>query len=361
MAATTRLPVHHPYKAPSASNAEAFVMCGASHILPQSDRGGDYRDRGTEAHEALAAFINGRMPVTTLRGVQSVRDFNIGEVIEGVEDPEAEVAYAVNVKHKTVRRIGKDLGRNYGPLEKYEVPCTIDVLGRRKGRPFVRDWKFGTYGSWWQLLVQGMALAYGAIPDDEPAMEIDAGFVFIDANTNGAFYFEEKKTLTLEEIDQACDAIFSAWDRVEKAAADYAETGKAPPQAVGPWCKYCNAFTSCPAQFNLVGAMLGRLGDLETKLPSYTPQELGKAWEVYKAARDQLDRIGEAIKGAALHESIPLPSGKFLSMIECSGRVSVDKETAYATIKRLGGTDADCDAIMKRGRPYLTSKETRKA
>lgn len=348
-----------PFARPSASNVEAFVKCGASHVLPQSDKSGDYRDKGSEAHEPLAAFINGRVPITTLRGVLAVRDFNIGEVIDGTSGRKAETAYAVNVKTKSARYLGQDLGRNYGKLEPYEVPCTIDIQAEAGDRPWVRDWKFGTYASWWQLLVQAAALAY--LPE-QPEMEVDAGFVFIDGSTYGGFYFEEKKVLSLEEIDDACDALFHAWERVEKWGAAFKANPKdIPPQAIGSWCKYCRAFPSCPAQWQLTGALIGKLTGIEGALPNYSPQETGLAWQKIREVKNILERVEEAVKGQALRTPVPLPNGKFLHMVECQGRASVDKDVAEATIKRLGGTDEDLNNIWKRGRPYLTAKELRKA
>lgn len=354
--------VEMPFARPSASNAEAFVKCGASHVLPQSDKHGDYRDKGSEAHEPLAAVINNRVPQTTLRGVMAVKDFNLGEVLEGTHTRRAETAYAVNVKEKTARYLGQDLGRNYGKLEPYEIPCTIDVEAKLSsdGRPWIRDWKFGTYASWWQLLVQGMAIAYGAADDEEPAYEVDAGFVFIDATVHGAWYFEEKKILSLEEIDEAAEALYNAWQRVEQWGQAFQESKTVPPQAVGDWCKYCKAFTSCPSQWKLVGALLNDLTGIEQSIPEYTPEDMGLAWAKVRSVKAQLERIEDAIKGAALREAVPLPSGKYLQMIECQGRVSVDKDIAQQTIRRLGGSDADIDAIWKRGRPFLMPKETRK-
>lgn len=350
----------------SASNAEAFVMCGASHVLPQNDAHNDYMYRGSEGHEPLAAAINKRTPKTTDRGVAMVKDFPLDLVLEGVGMRKAEGAYAVNVKEKSVRYIGMDVGRNYGELRKYEVPCTLDVQGYKDARLYIRDWKFGRTGAWWQLLVQCMAVAYGASPSDEPAGEVDAGFVFIEGETGGRVFTEDARIVSLEEIDEACDKMVVAWDRVEKFAdhmAGFAEKGMAfqPNTVSGSWCTYCGAYDACPSKWAMSKALLGKLLGSEEALAEMTLDEKGRLWEVTREAKRVIENIQEALKGTAVLEGcLPLPSGKFLTMIECDGRVSVDKDLAAKKIRALGGSAEDVLGIMKRGRSYTTSKETNK-
>jgi hypothetical protein len=135
----------------------------------------------------------------------------------------------------------------------------------------------------------------------------------------------------------------------------YEKTGKKPPTAVGPWCKYCKAFVSCPAQMNMVAALLGDLSRIEQSVAQYEDEDFGVAWTRLREAKQALERIEDAIKGAALRAPVPLPTGKFLHMVECAGRTSVDREAAWALVKRLGGTAEEFESCLKRGRPYLTA------
>lgn len=351
------------YRTPSASKAEAFLKCPSSAILPGADRGGEHRDVGTEAHEALAGVINKRVPQTTLRGILAIRDFDLGAVLKKSDTHKAEAAYAVNVKTKTSRFLGLDLGRNYGPLKPFEIPCTIDVHGltREGRRPWIRDWKFGSYASWTQVLVQCAAVMYGDIEDD-PEGECDAGFCFIDPDTHGADHFEDSRIVHLEEVDQCIEGLYQAWCEIEEHAAAWRDEQIVPPATIGAWCKYCPSIVSCPSQMSMVKALTDTsVRDIMVeKLGELSPVELGNAWAKTRQIRDLLERIEDAIKAAATQSPVPLPSGKVLRMVEASGRSNIDKGLAYALVRRLGGTDEDFKSIVKRGKPYMTAKETKK-
>jgi hypothetical protein len=351
------------FKQPSASNAEAFVMCGASHVLPQSDTTGDWMARGNEGHEALAAKINGRPPKDgTARGEELISKFPLETVLKGVDKStiDAEMAFAVNVKTKTVRILGRDIGRAYGDLQDFEIPTTLDVVGMKDGQPWIRDWKFGKSSSWWQLLVQAMAVAYGASADDEPADYVDAGFVMIEGETGGRVYHEDARIITLDEIDGAAEKLLESWGRVARMATDLKNRGQIPPTTSGAWCTFCGAYPYCPNKWQMAKALLGEVSTMgPDMIAALDRTQMGVLWAKINEAKRMLETAQEAVKGAALREEqgIPLPNGKRLVMVEAQGRKSIDADLAAQTIRRLGGTQEDVDKIMKRGRPYTVAKE----
>ncbi len=73
-------------KRPTASNAEAFVRCTSSHVLPQHESYQSYTDHGTEGHLLLCGVINlvpgasGRLE-TFIPGIGA----KLSEAMDGVE------------------------------------------------------------------------------------------------------------------------------------------------------------------------------------------------------------------------------------------------------------------------------------
>lgn len=344
-------------KLPSASNAEAFVMCGASHVLPQSQKHNDHMYRGTEGHEPLAARLNGKIPGGTERGLQFVHDFPLDLIMRGVSKWRGEAAFAVNVKTKTSRLIGVDIGRNYGALEKYEVPCTLDADGVKADRPWVRDWKFGVTSSWWQLMIQCMALAYD--DPETPLAEVDAGFVFIDGETRGAEYREDSRIVSLEEIDTAADKMAAAWDRVEAMVADF-DAGSELSTTEGTWCTYCGAFPYCPSKWNLARSILGMSVRTDNELGAMTQEEQGRLWSVLKERQKLIESQLDVLKISAAVQPLPLPNGKQLVMLRTKGGERIDKKEALRVLKELGASDDDYAAVIKKSADYQQAKEIKK-
>lgn len=348
-------------KQPSASNAESFVMCGASHVLPQSQKHNDYMHRGTEGHEPLANRLNGKVPGGTERGLEFVKDFPLDVVMAGVTKWRGEAAFAVNVKTRTSRFIGINVGREYGKLEKYEVPCTLDADGVKADRAFLRDWKFGITGNWWQLLIQCMALAYD--DPENPLSEVDAGFVFIDGETRGAEYHEDSRIVSLEEIDDAADKMVAAWDRVEEMDRNYKAaaglTGGLPTQE-GSWCQYCGAFPHCPSKWSIarsIGSMAPTTGAI---LSAMTQEEQGALWQVLRERKKMIEDTMEVLKISAAVQPLPLPNGKQLVMLRMKGGERVDKKEALRVLKELGASDDDYAAVIKKSADYQQAKEIKR-
>ena len=345
-------------KQPSGSNAEAFARCTASHVLPQSDSHNDYMDRGSEGHEPLAAAINARTPKTTDRGMALVREFPLARVTEGVTERRAEAAYVVNVEKRSSQFLGTDIGRDYEKalgrkLRRHEIPTTLDLDGYR-GRRYIRDWKFGKSASLYQLLVQGMAVAY------EPGaaiVEIDAGFVFIDGETHGRVWEEDKRILSLEEIDCAADQLVRAWKRADEMEEAIAKNLPVT-TTEGSWCIFCGAYPYCPAKTRLVRHLLDEIAADEA-VAALTAEQCGQAWAKLQEIRKLADRMYEALKGRAMVEPLPLPNGKRLRMVDIPGRRMVNLEEATKLLEELGATPEQVAKVIKKGASYQSPKETK--
>jgi hypothetical protein len=339
---------------PSASNAEAFLECGVSHILPAHNTNNKYAAKGTENHDKLTAAINKRPFSGTFHAVAK---FPLAKITEGVGMLRAETAYAVNVKTLKSRFIGLDIGRNYGPLEDYEIPVSLDIEGLKEGTPWIRDWKFGRTASKVQAVVQAMARAFD--PSLSGVMEVDAGFIFIDADTMGEVWYPERHVFTLEDLDEWADRFVKAFDRVGKLAEDI-KTGTARTNE-GDWCTYCAALPLCPAKTALVRAMLPEINELGHDIEALTVDQCGQAWSklqmIYKlAAKVENDLKGRLEAG----DSFPLPNGKLLEWTKTSGYKYLDKEKGIALLRELGASEEQLAAVMKERKDSYGAKEKKR-
>lgn len=101
----------------SASSLWRVALCPASATLPRKERAYPDAKRGHAKHAKLRASL----------------------------PPEAigEIAFAYDVLAERAREVGRDIGRDYGPLADSEIPGTADVLLVESDHVRVTDWKTG--------------------------------------------------------------------------------------------------------------------------------------------------------------------------------------------------------------------------
>lgn len=343
---------------PSGSNCEAFVNCTSSHVLPQRNESSATAQKGTDGHAPLTEVINAKRWAVpgALRGTM-VEKFPLEEVLRDVGLVRAEAAYAVNVKYKTVRFIGLDIGRNYGELGDYEVPVSLDADGFRHGRPWLRDWKFGRYSSVWQLSVQGMAVAFPRKEKPSVEPEVDAGFVYIDADTRGEEWEEERHVLYLSELETAADELVRAFDKVASIRAAL-DRGEVPRLATGSWCKYCGAHPYCPAKWSMVRAAMGELQSLQDMVGAMTVEKCGKAWEWVSEVERFCTKAKETLKERMETEPFPLSNGKLIELRKTKGWAYFDREPTRRLLKAKGATEEEIKGVMKARADAMTPRET---
>ncbi len=342
---------------PSASNAEAFAMCTVSHVLSQRSEKAERSDKGTDGHEPLTAIINHRACANE-RGKSMVAKFPLAKVLEGVGLARAEAAYAVNVKTKTVRFVGIDIGRNYGELADYEVPTSLDVEGFKDGKRWIRDWKFGTHSSLWQLYIQAMCAAYPSKEKPSCEPEVDGGFVYIDGDSCGEHYEVEEHTLYLGDLDDAADQMVKAFDRVEEIHTSLA-ANIIPKLAEGPWCKYCSAFPACPAKWRLAKAMIDEL-DVSDQLAAMTAEQVGRVYTKYQECKRLLEQLNETLKLRIENEPAPLANGKLVKLSKTKGWAYPEKAPTLRLLDQLGATKEQVAGVMKVRSDSYSLKEMKR-
>jgi hypothetical protein len=356
-------------KHPSASNAEAFVRCTASHVLPQHEAYLARTESGTDNHDVLTGVINKRLGAAE-RMAKLWPGFAFAELVSGVDALTAELAFVVNVKERTSRCVGKEIGREYAkalgrPLTAYELGVSLDAAGVKNGVHWVRDWKFGRYSSWWQLYIQAMAVLWQ--PGQANALEVDAGFIhLLDEGEEDApemRSMEDAHPLYLVDLDDRADELVKAFEyasRLEALIGDGSLLTSEVRTTEGKWCEYCGAYPHCPSKWKLVKGLVDM--DIAGSIDAMTLEQCGVAWKklseieknIVKKAKDVLK------ERMAVEGGFPLENGKRLKLVNMPGRESLDREGLVVLLRKYNVPQHEIAAIFKDGQPYTQVREVKR-
>ncbi len=356
-------------KQPSASNAEAFVRCTASHVLPQHEHYSELSENGTDGHALIAALIS-KEPNAAAKLAKRYPNlgFKLQEMTQGVGFLTAETAYVVDVQKRTSVYLGKNIGRDYAgklgrELAEYEVGTSLDMQGLRDGVWWIRDTKFGTHSSWWQLYIQAMAVLWqdaGAV--DAASAQVDAGFIHILEQEDGTIVTDDTAILYLMDLDDRADEMMTAFGRA-KSLERQLEAGTSPADlkvVEGAWCKYCAAFPHCPAKWKLAKSMLEL--DVVGHIAALSPEQCGAAWlKLKEIEKNIIGKTKDALRQRmAVEGGFPLENGKQLRVIQVNGRASLDREATMALLNEKGATGSEIDGLFKQGKPFDMVKEMKR-
>jgi hypothetical protein len=344
---------------PSASNTDAFVICGSSHVLTQHDRLTPQAKGGTDNHDILAGAINGRVGGMAAFK-KALPNYDLAALLGPVANPRGEAAFVINVAKRTSIFLGKEIDRDYAgklgrPLETYEFGVSLDVDGlTADGMPWVRDFKFGVYSTVWQIRIQAMAVAWSS-----SAGLVDVGLLYLDAADGGGNPIEDARTFFCYELDEHADALVAAWDRVLaiQAMVDAGTPMAQLPTVEGPHCTYCGAYPHCPSKWKLAKSMLADV-DVDA-IEAMTLDQCGIVWAKWKEIEKLgKSRIEDVIKLRMKAEGgIPLPNGKIARMSDMPGRRSMDLDAAREMLMAKGATVAEIQTLVKQGESYQQVRE----
>lgn len=355
-------------KRTSASTAEAFVRCSASHILPQHESYGEANESGAEGHELLCAYYN-KVPGSQERLELKLPHLptKLAKLVGHVEHVTAEDAYVVNVEKRTSQYLGRNIGRQYEKalgrrLEPFEICASLDLVGKRAdGTPWLRDFKFGITSSWWQLYIQAMAILW--LPNVVDQHEVDAGFIFIEDRDDSITITTDEASLYVVDLDQRADDMMDAFNVAERIGHEL-EQGIANHSSLktveGKWCTYCGAFPHCPSKWKLAKSMLSL--DIVDNIAALTAEQCGDAWlKLAEIKKNIVKKTEDALKERMRAEGgFPLPDGKLLKVLPMPGRLGFDKEGAIELLHRLGATEDDIVPLIKRGEAFDTVRKVNK-
>jgi hypothetical protein len=331
---------------PSASSLERARACPASEALPRTNSTSEMAERGTAIHLFVRRVLKGMSLPRALSLVpndwrQTCERIDFAKISGDLSEVCSEHSYALNCVTGEARIIGEDIGRRYPDLGPDWFVGTEDVSGvDLTGKPVTGDIKSGFadvtdpednlqnkfFGKVHQSLTEADEVEGRIIRIDE------AGFVRPISAVYSAF-----------DLDSFGDTLIDIRDGVARARARVA-AGEVPTVTEGEHCRYCPAFSACPAKAALVRNMLPELDDLRGRIAMMTLEERGKAWAKYKQIKPVFEAVESALKEAAAVDSLPLPNGKWVGEISYP-KQSFNKARAYALLRELGATDDQISSL----------------
>ncbi len=341
----------------SASSTERTIQCPSWLALPQVHRSNPYADRGHAIHGYQRAVLAGVNDAQALAAVppehrETCRLIDWRKLCGDLEGIEVEVAYAIDVRARTARVLGTNIGRDYEgaaaragqPLGEWEVPGSLDITGRRRVDPLrvVIDTKSGFQGVT-AVEDNGQGLFFASVfhllEGAEQVMVRMAkmkpsGDVWNDVTTFGAW-----------KVDEYLDTLEDALERSKESRRVYL-AGGTPEVMTGSHCTYCSSMSACPAYTGLARAMVPTLSEIDGRIQEMTVSQCGSAWRTAKRAESILDRVFDSLKARAKTEPLPVDAEHEVRASTYEHKRFHQGE-ALKLLESLGATEAQVASLYK--------------
>ncbi|HXN31735.1 MAG TPA: hypothetical protein VN894_07740, partial [Polyangiaceae bacterium] len=340
----------------SASANERTISCPAWLAFPHVYRSNKYAARGHAIHSYQRAILAGVATELALAQVpeayrDTCRQIDWHKLCGDLAEIETEVSYALDVRARTARVLGTNLGRDYEgaarragqPLGPWEIPGSLDITGRRKldKMRVVVDTKSG-FQDVTEAAENGQARFFASVfmlleGDDEIMVRMaklkPSGDVWNDVAVFKAL-----------DCDEYMDTLEAGLERSKQDRRLYLAGGTPDVYPSADTCQYCPAFDACPSKVALARSMLSDLMSIRGRVQTMTQEERGFAWEkAHDVVKPLLNVVLEALKEAARSEPFPLSNGYELR--EAPYPKKQPNFTAAIDLAReLGATDAQIDA-----------------
>lgn len=303
---------------PTASGLTRALACPTSCVLPQvTAPPSPWAESGRALHAYVEAISKGKTPSEAaelvpepLRATALALDTDNWPV-----DVSAgwlsEVAVVYNLDTDGAQVIDAR-GRSYGLGTEAHLYGTADLVRVHNGAVYVVDVKTGrgwlprpSESGQLRFLALALARVYGCESAEVGHLRVDGdGRAWLDLDTLDAF------------------ELATVRDQLSEARAAVNARVMAPKE--GPWCRYCPAFSCCPAKAALACASVDVDGPL-------TKETAAAAWHRLKDVRAVLDRVEAAVREYAAREAVPLGDGWQLAEVETT-RETLDARTVQAVL-----------------------------
>lgn len=312
---------------PTASGLTRALRCPASCRLPQATReAGAPALTGTQVHTFLeTVYQRGREGA--LQAVTDERAYRICAALDLSTLPigdgttwASEVAFGWDLATGNAREVGRNVGRGY-PTKPGELYGTADLVALSPDRQTVYVLDVKTGRGWMPSAQESAQLRFLAMAACATYGASQAEVGHLHVREDGSTYLE-RGSLDALELDLFAEQLRTLAAQVEAREGALAE---------GPWCKYCPAFSSCPAKVALACASVNAPAQL-------TPETAAAAWNRMKEVRQVLDRVEEVLREYATTQPVPLGNGMVLAPVE-SSRDELDGAKVYATMAKLYGPE----------------------
>jgi hypothetical protein len=326
----------------SGSALPRVVKCPASAALPQAHTTSEAAERGTIIHRFITdVIVLGAN--AALKNVPKAYQSECDAIDLGWLDREAsesEAAFVYDTATDTARYVGNDLGRNYGELKPTEIPMALDIL-ERGAVPTVTDIKTGSrvdpVADNWQIRAQALA-----VTREQDVRSVIGQIAYLQEDGSWEFDRVEWDVLDLDGFaSDLATAVHHA-----TVAAEALTIGLVPDVSAGEHCRYCPAAPACPAHTALVRVLPPTLADIEPRLTSMTPAQLGESWETLRKCESLLKRIREGLEAVARVQPLELPDGTIVREVE-TVRESIDPVIASRVLGDLRVTPEEHDAAVE--------------
>ncbi len=291
----------------TASALERVAACPASLNLPAYGNIDAYSEGGTGRHavldvaatkgpvEARAQFAGKADAIDLITDVTELLKARFGVTWDPVT-MYSETSVAIDLVDGQARVLGRN--RAYGKtFAAVEVAMTWDLLVNRSAPPLLIDWK-GPHADVTPAAQnpQTRALAVGAAA----LLERDSIEVAIVRVGGGEPRVDSTTLMTARDIAQAFEDLRS----VHRAASQ-----PSPPIVQGDHCKYCPAFSGCPAKVQMIQALAVNPAEVVRVGGNLTPQEAAQALKAWEMATEALKRVGSHLYAYATQNPIPVSPG----------------------------------------------------
>jgi hypothetical protein len=334
----------------SASSIERMLACPASCVLPQVDSTSDDADAGHAKHAYVNAVLTGTPPADALAKVPADLSDTCARLdwhaLGGdLSDVRSEVAYAIDVKKRTARELGVNIGRAYHlhSLGENEIPGSEDIGGVTfDGVPTTVDVKSG-WGETTRSDENGQLGFFAAAKHLITGSQVvgvriaklrDDGSVTPDASVLSAF-----------EIESFLDELEAGAERVHAARRVYLAGGQVD-VSMGAHCRNCPAMTHCPAHTRMALAMVGDTDALAAQVAYLDEAGATRAWLTYKQVKDKLEMVGDALKARARQRGITTDERHWV-VERMTTRTAFDKDAAVALLQSFGASAEQIAGLSK--------------
>lgn len=339
----------------SASASDRTLACPSWLALPHVERHGDDAARGTQIHGYVRDVLEGTDPAKALEKVDAAHRplcvlLDWSRLGSDLEAPlETEGAYAIDVRARTARYLGSNVGRAYeaaaraqgAPLGPWEVPGSLDIAGRQRGRHerlVVLDLKSG-FRDVTPSAENGQGLFFAAakLLLEEDVEEVE--FRIAHARTSGDVWDGDRAVFSRLDVDTYLDEYEEQLVQAE-VARQLVAAGRTPDVAAGDHCRYCPAFDACPAQTALARRLLPELASLEGRVDAMTIAEVGAAFEIANTrVKPLLEKVLKPLKERIDRDGLaPFPDGKRCAKLSVYPEERFVQKNALALLEQLGAT-----------------------
>lgn len=316
---------------PTASGLTRALACPTSCVLPQvTAPPSPWAESGRALHAYVEALASGKTPAEAaevvpeaLRTTALALDTDNWPVdVSAGWLSELAVEYSLDTDSA---QIIDARGRSYGLGTEAQLYGTADLVRVHGSTVYVVDVKTGR--GWLPRPSESgqlrfLALALSRVYACESA---EVGYLRVDG--------DGRAWLDLDALDAF--ELATVRDQLVEARAAVNARVIAPKE--GPWCRYCPAFSCCPAKAALACASVDVDGPL-------TRETAAAAWQRVKDVRAVLDRVEATLKEFAVREPLPLGDGWELAEVETT-RETLDPRTVQVVLLGELGPDVAAASV----------------